>query len=247
MDNREAKFILGAYRPKGQDADDPRFFEALQQVRRDPIVERWFSESIAFDAVMTEKLGAVGVPPSLPENILAGARVSRPLRSPFIKWAVAAVIVLAAAVGSLIWHNARTTRLVEWQTAALHVISSLVKNESTFDAQSRSTGDLLAWLRINHAPAAHRLPNNIGKLESIGCKSFAWNGIPVSVICFKRPDGRLIHLVTTNSLAPFARPLKGAPEFVQQDEWVTATWREGDTTYMLALEGSRDQLRYYLL
>ena len=33
MDNREAKFILGAYRPNGQDAGHPRFSEALEQAR----------------------------------------------------------------------------------------------------------------------------------------------------------------------------------------------------------------------
>ena len=62
MDNQEAKFILSAYRPGGQDASDPRFAEALEQARRDPVLERWFSESIAFDAAMTEKLGAIAVP-----------------------------------------------------------------------------------------------------------------------------------------------------------------------------------------
>ena len=247
MDNREAKFILNAYRPGGQDASDPRFAEALEQVRRDPILQRWFDESVAFDTAMTEKLRAMEVPPDLRENILAGARVSRPLRSRFIKWAIAAVVILAAVVGSVIWHNARPVRLAGWQSAALDVISSLVKNESSFDAQSRNTADLLAWLRANHAPAAQKLPDNLGKLESVGCKTFSWNGIPVSVICFTRPDGGLVHLVSANVPTSSARPPKTAPGFVRQGEWATVTWREGDTTYMLALEGSRDQLRSYLL
>src|SRR5206468_4376963 len=200
MDNREAKFILNAYRPNGQDADDPRFSEALEQVRRDPMLERWFSESIAFDAAMTEKLRAMEMPPHLRENILAGARVSRPLRwsKPFIKWAIAAAVILTTVVGSVIWYSGRPVRLAGWQSAALDVISSLVKNESSFDAQSRNTADLLAWLRANHAPAAQKLPDNLGKLESVGCKTFSWNGIPVSVICFTRPDGGLVHLVSAN-------------------------------------------------
>src|SRR6266481_5285786 len=99
MDNREAKFILSAYRPNGQDADDPRFSEALEQVRRDPMLERWFTESIAFDAAMTEKLRTIEVPPHSRENILAGAKVSRPLRSPFIKWAIAAALISMAILG----------------------------------------------------------------------------------------------------------------------------------------------------
>jgi hypothetical protein len=39
MDNREAKFVLSAYGPGGQDAGDARFAEALEQVRRDPMLE----------------------------------------------------------------------------------------------------------------------------------------------------------------------------------------------------------------
>ena len=247
MDNREAKFVLNAYRPGGQDANDPRFAEALEQVRRDPVLERWFVDSIAFDTAMTEKLRAIEVPPDLRESILAGVKVSRPLRSPFIKWAIAAALISMAIFGSLIWHAARPAHLAGWQSQALDVVSSLVRNESSFDAQSHNADQLLAWLRANHAPAAQKLPGNLGKLESIGCKTFSWNGIPVSVICFMRPDGGLVHLVSANVPTSSARRPKTAPGFVRQGEWATVTWREGDTTYMLALEGSRDQLRSYLL
>ena len=249
MDNREAKFVLNAYRPGGQDANDPRFAEALEQVRRDPVLERWFVDSIAFDTAMTEKLRAIEVPPDLRESILAGVKVSRPLRwsRPFIEWAIAAALISMAILGSLIWHNTRPAHLAGWQDQALEVISTLVRNETSFDAQSGNAGELLAWLRANHAPAAQELPDNLGKLPSLGCKRFSWNGIPVSVICFMRPDGGLIHLVTTNAVPPSSRSLKTAPEFVRQGGWAIATWHEGDTTYMLALEGSRDQLRTYLL
>ncbi len=248
MDNREAKFILNAYRPGGQDATDPRFAEATEQARRDPILERWFSESIAFDAAMTEKLCGIEVPPDLRESILAGAKVSRPLRwsKPFIKWAIAAALISIAILGSLIWHETRPSHLAGWQNQALDVVSSLVKNESSFDAQSHDPGELLVWLRVNHVPAAQTLPQNLDKLESLGCKTFSWNGTPVSVICFMRPGGGLIHLVTMNTSAEFDRKLKRQPRVVQQDHWATATWREGEMTYMLALEGSPDQLRFYL-
>jgi hypothetical protein len=248
MDNREAKFILNAYRPGGQDASDPLFAEALEQARRDPVLQRWFSESIAFDTTMTEKLRATEVPPDLRENILAGVKVSRPLRSPFIKWAIAAALISIAVLGSLIWHEARKlSGLAPWQNQALDVVSSLVRNELSFDAQSHNPGELVAWLRANHAPAAKALPQDLDRLESLGCKTFSWNGIPISVICFKRQDGGLIHLVTANASGARDRALKGKAEFLQQGHWATATWREGEVVYMLALEGSRDQLRAYLL
>ncbi|PYJ71311.1 MAG: hypothetical protein DME75_07670, partial [Verrucomicrobia bacterium] len=126
-------------------------------------------------------------------------------------------------------------------------ISSLVRQQSSFDAQSHDAGELLAWLRANHAPAAQKLPDNLAKLSSLGCKTFLWNGNPVSVICFTRPDGRLIHLVTITVSAASERAIKPEANLIQQGHWATATWREGDRVYMLALEGSPDQLRNYLL
>jgi hypothetical protein len=249
MDNREAKFILTAYRPRGQDAGELRFAEALEQARRDPILQRWFEDSVAFDSAMTDKLRAVPPPANLRENILTGARISQlSLRwNRFRKWAVAAVLMLSTTLAALIWLNTRPARLAGWQTQALDVISSLVRMESNFDAQSNQPGELVTWLRSNDAPAAQRLPDNLGKLSSLGCKTFSWNGIPVSVICFTRPGGGLIHLVTMNASAGTNRTHEGKPELNQRGGWATATWREGDIIYMLALQGSCDQLRTYLL
>jgi hypothetical protein len=249
MDNREAKFILSAYRPGGQDASDPRFAEALEQARRDPILERWFQELVAFDAAMAHKLAAIPTPTDLRENILAGVKVSRVSRwkNRLAKWAIAAALILSAALGSLIWHNTRPARLVGWQAQALDVISSLVRNESSFDAQSSQPRELLDWLRANRAPVAQALPDNLDKLSSLGCKTFSWNGIPVSVICFARPDGGLIHLVMMKSPTASDRIREAKVTLIQRGEWATATWRQGEMIYMLALQGPRDQLRTYLL
>jgi hypothetical protein len=249
MDNREAKFILSAYRPDGQDVSDPRFAEALEQTRHDPILRRWFEESVAFDAVMMEKLRAVTEPSDLRESILAGAKIGRGQRwtNRVRKWAIAAAVILTVLVGISIWQITRPTHLTGWQNQALGVISSLVRQESRFDAQSRNAGDLLNWLRANHAPAAQKLPSTLEKLESLGCKKFSWNGTPVSVICFTRPDGGLIHLIATNATFATGRGVRSVPSFAQRGDWATATWREGDKIYMLTLEGSPDQLRAYVL
>jgi hypothetical protein len=249
MDSREAKFILNAYRPGGQDASDPRFAEALEQARRDPILQRWFDESIAFDAAMTEKLCAAPVPGDLRESILAGVKVSRAPRwkNRLRKWAIAAALVLSATLGGLIWHSTRPATLTGWQMQALDVISSLVRQESSFDAQSHNPADLMKWLRANHAPAGERLPDNLEKLASLGCKTLLWRGKPVSVICFSRPEGGLIHLVVTNVSEASDRAIKPKAKLIQQGHWAMATWRDGQMIYMLALEGSRDQLRSYLL
>jgi hypothetical protein len=250
MDNREAKFILNAYRPGGQDANDPRFAEALEQARRDPVLKHWFDEAVGFDATMTEKLSATRVPNDLRENILAGAKVtSAPhWKNRWRKWAIAAALVLSATLGGLIWHNTRPAPVAGWQLQALDaILSSIARDESNFDAISSNPADLVKWLRANHAPTGEKLPDNLDKLPSIACKTFFWQGKPVSLICFALPDGRAIHLVMTSASAGPDLAIKHAAKLIQQGNWATATWREGDMVYMLALDGSRDELRRYLL
>jgi hypothetical protein len=253
MDNREAKFILNAYRPGGQDANDPRFAEALEQARRDPILRHWFDGSVAFDAVMTEKVSATPVPSDLRESILTGVKVTRPesirgWTNRWRRWAIAAAVVLSTTLGVLIWHDTRPAPVAGWQLQALDaILSSIARNESHFDLISSNPADLVKWLRANYAPAGKELPYDLDKLPSIGCKTFFWGGKPVSLICFTLPGGRVIHLVMTNVSTESDRAIKHEARVIQQGHWATAAWREGDMIYMLALEGSRDELRSYLL
>ena len=65
MKNDEAKFILSAYRPDGDDAGDARFAEALAQAEQDPELAPWLQEERRFDSVFCDALGAVPVPPDL--------------------------------------------------------------------------------------------------------------------------------------------------------------------------------------
>jgi len=248
MDSREAKLILSAYRPGAQDADDPAFAEALDQVRRDPDLERWFRESIAFDTSIGEQLRGIEAPSGLRENILSGVKVGSSPRwsQPVIKWAIAAALIVTSVVGALIWQQTHPRHLAGWQTQALDVISSLVTKQASFDAESHDASKLVAWLRAHHAPTASTLPQSLDSLQSLGCKTFSWNGIPVSVICFLRADHAMIHLVMTRATSASNRGHHGRPELVQQGQWSTATWREGDMTCMLGLEGAPDELRRYL-
>jgi hypothetical protein len=250
MNNREAKFMLSAYRPSGQDANDPRFAEALEQVHRDPILQHWFDESVVFDAAMTQKLSATPVPSDLRESILTGVKVTGAphWKNRWRKWAIAAAVVLSATLGVLLWHNTRPAPVAGWQLQALDaILSSIAQNESHFDVISPNPADLVKWLRENSAPTGKKLPNDLDKLPSIGCKTFFWHGKPVSLICFTLPEGRAIHLVMTTVSTESDRAIKYEAKVIQQGHWATATWREGNMIYMLALEGSRDELRRYLL
>jgi hypothetical protein len=79
MNNQEAKLILQAYRPGTQDASDPAFAEALEQVWRNPELHEWFSDQCAYDARIHDKLKeAIAIPADLKVRLLA-LRCRQPL------------------------------------------------------------------------------------------------------------------------------------------------------------------------
>jgi hypothetical protein len=248
MDNREAKFILSAYRPGGQDADDPRFAEALGQTRDDPVLEHWFRDAVAFDTHVAEKLQSLPPPSDLRQSILAGIRMSDATQWQFrfLHWAIAATLIVAAIFGMFVLRERAQTRLSDWQVRTLAAVSSLVEGKTTFDARSPNAAELIQWLRDNRAPAADRLPRPLETLTTIGCKTFFWNDKPVSVICFAGQDGSVVHLIVTDRAVDARKAIGTKPSVVQQGKWATLSWREGDKLYMLALEGAGEQLRKYL-
>ena len=76
MNNQEAKFILSAYRPSGEDAARKQFAEALKQVSRDPALANWLADQRAFDQANSDALCSIPVPADLRGNILAGVKIS---------------------------------------------------------------------------------------------------------------------------------------------------------------------------
>jgi len=102
MNNQEARLILQAYRPGGEDASDPLFAEALEQARRDPELQKWFAEQNALEARLQTRLErAIPVPRGLKSDLLALRKISRvPWWFQPMKLAAAAVVVLLLPFGS---------------------------------------------------------------------------------------------------------------------------------------------------
>ncbi len=69
MDKERAKFILGSYRPEGQDADEPAFAEALALVAKDRELGEWLAGERARDAEFAQLLARVEIPEDLRETI----------------------------------------------------------------------------------------------------------------------------------------------------------------------------------
>lgn len=238
MDNREAKFILQAYRPEGRDAANPDFREALEQAERDPELGVWLQQERAFDDAFAAKLREVPVPPNLKQEILAGQKV---IPMPSIWQRPPALITLAAtavfAVGLLLLTvfvpspSGQPLAWKDFQEAAIGTYESpFFRLKKTTD----NTEEVRAWLAQEEAPRGFVLPEGMRKKPPIGCTTFSVDGHTVSMVCFMTKTGELAHLFMMPRSGLSDPPQESEPLFAQDGAWSTASWSEGKLAMMVA-------------
>lgn len=245
MNNRDAQFVLSAFRPGGQDATDPQFAEALSQARSDPTLASWLSAQVAFDRNFADALQSVRPPDDLRRRIVAGGIASLPRqtfrRTYFL--ALAAGIAVVALAAGLLLRGKSDHALTPWQAAALNFVSSN-NRAPELDHLAPGVEELQSWLTARNAPMAARLPAGLSQSELLGCKVLNVQQRAVTIICFRQTDGRLVHLVVTDRSALPAGA--ATPAFQQSGPWATVSWVEGGHAYMLAAIGSEATVGRFL-
>lgn len=242
----EARLLFAAYRPRGQDANDPTFAAALEAAKGDEALARWLADQQEFDRVIADRLRAVTVPSDLRAKIIAGAKASvRPKwRTAQRVWALAAALMVLAGVAAL-WPG-RTDGLADWQKHGLTVLDEVVAARASFDLQDSDPAAVSAWLRAHAVPQPALLPAALGGKPTLGCKTISWEGRTMSLICFDLGGGEIVHLFTTDRAGLASVPPDGRPQVVREGEWTVALWNEGDKTLMLASNKGDEPLRRVL-
>jgi hypothetical protein len=246
MRSDEAKFVLSAFRPRGEDADEPQMTRALLQAGRDPELLRWLDEAREFDLFVASKLEeSMPVPAELRTNIRIGAQVGRSAKRSvrLVLIGTATAMVLVGSFGLLL---PSAQPLEGWQQATLEEIAGLTSGQIPFDEKSNDLGELQDWLKDAKAPNAATLPPGLSRLGAVGCKTLSWDNQLVSIICFGGGKAGLVHLVIVDRQGPRNAPRLNAPRWIERGAWLTATWSSGDQTYMLAMQSSRAALKALL-
>ena len=225
MNNQEAKFILGSYRPNGGDATDPLFAEALKQAREDPALGVWLAHEQAHDGLIAAKLKSIAPPAGLREGILAGGRMSRHRRG---RWRAAMWLPLAAAaavaVSAILWqHRAPAeSRLVSFALGD-------VLNEAQHGGHGENLGVLQATLQDSAKPVTRGLPIDFSALEKTGCRTLSFGGHPVLEVCFQR-NGTWFHCYVARctdfpEFAATEPPVFSASGRVESVAWADGAYR----------------------
>ena len=244
MTNDEAKYILSAYRPNGQDATDPVMAEALEQAARDPELAAWFREEREIDSVIGQKLKEVAVPADLKSRILLGHRMMNQARGPKWRWAnlwriAASIVILVGVFAFTVSKSPSGDAFGRYRGEMTALLAAKV---TPLDFHGRSFPEVSQWLVGAGMKAPLEVSQALTSRPTMGCQILEWNGSQVTLVCFQAEDGRLAHLLVVDRAAfPQLEDLL-SPQVEHEKGWTTASWTSGDRVYLLAGKGNRPEL-----
>jgi hypothetical protein len=250
MTNEEAKFVLHAYRANGADAGDPTFAAALEQVRRDPALEKWFAAQQAFDRAMCAKLGGVTPPAGLREAILAGGKVSHTAggaegrAAPWWRsrglMALAASLALLGVVGIALWPKEAAAHPALLDFAVQDTLHQ--RHEGQHGHEAAEFQQLLgsADCRLG---AGVRVP--FEHLRDHGCRTIKFQGRDVLEVCFKR-EGKWFHCYIARVQDFPAVAAKLPPTFMSREGVSAGAWADGQHIYVVAGKAGREAIERLL-
>jgi hypothetical protein len=243
MDSRQAKEILLRYRPGSNEPIDPQLAEALALAERDAELGHWLEQQQRADDAIRTRLREAPVPAGLKQRILAEhkiARVDFGWRNPAWLAAAAAVVILGAVCASVYWF--RTSHgLAAYRTQMVRYITggySLTVKANNFD-------ELRQVLAERKWPTDFIVPDRLRAVTVIGGGALEWKGHKVALACM-REDRRGLWLFVISKAGLFGAPATETPRVQMVDVMPTATWSQGDNTYLLMVQGDEALLRQYL-
>ena len=245
MTNNEAKFVLGAYRANGSDAEDATFGAALAQVKTDPALGAWFARAQAHDAAMAGKLREIAPPAGLHEAILAGARASRAPRAerrfPAGWLALAASVAVLLAATLALWPKHAAAGTAQLAAFAMADAAHPEKHGSHGDA----VGGLQAMMSEPTTRLSGTLPVDFAALRTTGCRTLNFAGRDVLELCFKR-DGAWFHCYIVNNADFPAMANDTATDFEQQAGFGSASWSDGVHRFVVVSNAGLDAVKRLL-
>ncbi len=233
MDRTTIKALLGLYREGEPDA---RFEEAKQAAENDPELAAWWAQERALDQAIARHLQAAPVPRDLRARRLRTSvnesSTTHALGRPWL-YAAAALVTLALLFGLSRSAFQEKPLFANYRDEMV----SFVKLTPSLELESNNLPQIRSFLTSANAPADAQIPPEVAKLNPIGCRVLRFRGEDVTLICFKREDGRLAHIFAVKR----SMFLHGAakPEYAAAGDWMTASWTNGDYNYLLAVQGDR--------
>lgn len=245
MDHDQAKIILTAVRDDREiPGGDAALEQALALLESDPDLAAWFADPE--DAAFRAELRAVEPPPHLRAAILAGNKtVPFPAPSPrrFPVWlALAAGLLVLLGVASLVL-SPRQASQFDAIVADVPRLNEL--HEHGFSSPSGDLEKVRSWLAERGGAVDFSVPGKLVDLGGVGCEVASVQGTKVTILCFHTGQGRTAHLYVMDRSQLNDPPPSGDPHLRQDGPVAMASWSDGAYSYILAQQGSLDELKRF--
>ncbi len=246
MNRDEAKEILMLYRPGTADAEDPQIQQAMEVARRDSELGRWFENHRVFQEAMRAKFREIEVPEHLKIALLAGQKVIRPQvwwRTPVWLGAAAAIILLLGLAAMVWFKPSAPDRFADFRDR----MAGMAQRESEYhmDWETADMRELRQRIAAKGGPADYELTKGLEKLRLTGGAVMPWRNNPVAMVCFNRGDNQMLFLFVLKRSA-VKDPPPESPRLVKVNELLTASWTQGEATYLLAGPDDAEFAKKYL-
>jgi len=255
MNRDDAQNILLLYRPGMADAADPQIAEALALAKQDAELARWLDEHCRRQEILRAKFRHIPVPAGLREQIISEHAAQEKIivwwRHPALT-AVAAILVILFALAAVRWQLARPDHADNTLAIYRSRMVGVALRGYAMDLATKDPGQIRAFLKQNHAPADYVLPAPLGNVALTGCAIESWQGVKVSLICFRAgkslPAGQPgdLWLFVVDRASVKNAPSAPRPQLARVNQLMTATWSQGDTLYLLGTAGDEQTIRRLL-
>lgn len=254
MNREEAKLILEAYRPGGQDAGDPFFAEALALARQDAELGSWFAQQQTFDSQISGSLKQVRVPSRPKAEILAmGNKTTSPAtawwqnifswQSP-VAWSAAVVVVV---VLSLALFQEKSAAIAGFADYSAQMVNTAVNDRHHVDIGASDMKQAVAWLSAHQGEQNLTLPAELSGDKAVtGCRVMSWHGQNVSMLCFMVKGTAHVDVFIAEAGIFADAPPVDHPQFSVAGGLPTASWTHDGKAYLAVSHGDTAILKSIL-
>ena len=204
---------------------------ALAVTERDPELRRWFDDHCAFQRAVRTKLRGLMPPGDLADRLLAERKIIRPVwwRRPVALAAAAAALVMLAGL-AVFWLLPRTPdQFADYRARMVR----FALRDYRMDVMTNDLAQLRQFQGTRGAPTNYAVSGGLQQLSLTGGGTHVWRSHPVAMACFDRGDNQMLFLFVVKRSA-FKDAPPAAPHVSKVNKLFTASWTQGDQTYLLA-------------
>lgn len=201
------------------------------------------------DAALIGALATVKPPETMRDEIVAAMERSVPASgsrkaSSWLRFGVPLAAVAGIALAFLVQSGEQPlgNAAVEGEGSAVPVsfvqseaIATLESPEFSLDLKNPDHSTLFEFIHDSgRACPSGCVPNGLEKVPGVGCRVIEFDGKPGAIICFKRGENEIVHLVVFRRKdVSGSLPSDGRPQMEQRGDWAVALWEQDNRAFML--------------